>query len=163
MPCATGLRAGLVSCCDQGGNTALLVACASGRLDVARWLVTDAGSDARSERSIVSCRSLLSASLCFRVVSCATKFCGLVSCCDQIGDTALLTACAHGYLDVARWLVTDAGSDAQLERDNVSSHCSFRCGCASMLRRERRCFVLGVMLSSVWQYSPSGGMCQWSP
>ena len=44
--------------CDQGSCTALLVACHKGHLDVARWLVTDAGSDARSERDDVSCRRL---------------------------------------------------------------------------------------------------------
>jgi hypothetical protein len=46
----------LVSCCDQDGSSALLEACAFGHLDVVRWLVTDAGSDVRSERDNVSCR-----------------------------------------------------------------------------------------------------------
>ncbi len=45
-------------CCDQDGRTALLLACADGHLDVVRWLVTDAGSDVRSERDEVSCRCL---------------------------------------------------------------------------------------------------------
>ena len=40
-------------------------------------------------------------------------------CCDQDGSTALLWATRCGYLDVARWLVTDAGRDARSERDHV--------------------------------------------
>jgi hypothetical protein len=46
----------LVACCDQGTNTALLLACMRGHLDVVRWLVTDAGSDARSKRAKVGWR-----------------------------------------------------------------------------------------------------------
>jgi hypothetical protein len=46
--------------CDQDGSTALLVACAKGHLDVVRFLVTDAGSDARLERTKVSCGSTMS-------------------------------------------------------------------------------------------------------
>jgi hypothetical protein len=38
---------------------------------------------------------------------------------SQVGDTALLLACRHGHVDVARWLVSDAGSDARSERSNV--------------------------------------------
>jgi ankyrin repeat protein len=37
----------------QVGHTALLVACAAGQIDVVRWLVTEGGSDARSERDKV--------------------------------------------------------------------------------------------------------------
>jgi hypothetical protein len=44
---------------------------------------------------------------------------GVARCFDQYGYTALLLACHDGHLDVARWLVTDAGSDARLERTNV--------------------------------------------
>ncbi len=43
---------------DQNGATALLLACGNGHLDVVTWLVTNAGSDARSERTNVSCRCL---------------------------------------------------------------------------------------------------------
>jgi hypothetical protein len=39
--------------CEQGGSTALLLACGCGHLDVARWLVEEAGCDARSERDKV--------------------------------------------------------------------------------------------------------------
>ncbi len=128
----------LVSCCNQVGDTALLNACADGRLDVARWLVTDAGSDVRSERCNVrsSCRcscGCLDVSFLYR-----EPLLGAWGwCCDQDGSTALLVASAKGHLDVARWLVTDAGSDARSERSNVSCRC--RCGfpCVSLLRRER--------------------------
>jgi hypothetical protein len=44
----------------------------------------------------------------------------VVPCSAQYGRTALLVACAHGRLDLVRWLVTDAGSDARSERDNVN-------------------------------------------
>ncbi len=49
-----------------------------------------------------------------------------VWCYDQHDATALLLACEHGHLDVARWLVTDAGSDAS-ERDYVSCCCLCVC------------------------------------
>ncbi len=42
----------------QNGYTALLLACLSDHLDVARWLVTDAGSDARSERWLIADRDV---------------------------------------------------------------------------------------------------------
>jgi hypothetical protein len=66
-----------------------------------------------------------------------------VSCCDQDGWSALLVACVRGRLDVARWLVTDAGSDARSERHNVSCRCS--CGClrVSFLYREPLLRALG--------------------
>jgi hypothetical protein len=53
--------------------------------------------------------------------------------CDQYDVTALLAACDNGHLDVARWLVTDAGSDARLERDCVSYRCLCVCDCAFSL------------------------------
>ncbi len=37
----------------------------------------------------------------------------------QDGDSALLLACWHGHIDVARWLVSEAGSDGRSERNNV--------------------------------------------
>jgi hypothetical protein len=46
----------LAWCCDQDGTSAVLLACSNGHLDIVRWLVTDVGSDVRSERSDVSCR-----------------------------------------------------------------------------------------------------------
>jgi ankyrin repeat protein len=55
---------------------------------------------------------------------CDDVLCG-VSCSDQNGHTAALMACANGHLDVVRWLVTEAGSDARSERDNVSCRCVF--------------------------------------
>jgi hypothetical protein len=61
----------------------------------------------------------------------------LVSCRDQDGWSALLEACVHGHLDVARWLVTDAGSDARSERNNVSCRCSCPRLHVSLLFRER--------------------------
>jgi hypothetical protein len=38
----------------QSGNSALLLASCNGRADVVRWLVTEAGCDARSDRNRVS-------------------------------------------------------------------------------------------------------------
>jgi hypothetical protein len=44
----------------------------------------------------------------------------MVLCCRaQFEFTALLSACHHGHLDLARWLVTEGGSDARSERDSV--------------------------------------------
>jgi hypothetical protein len=82
----------------------------------------------------------------FRCCSVSDDGLCLVSCCDQDGWSALLVACAFGHLDVARWLVTDAGSDARSERSNVSCRCSFLRLSTSLLCRERGCFVLGVVL-----------------
>jgi hypothetical protein len=42
---------------------------------------------------------------------------------SQKGSSALLLACLRGHIDVARWLVSEAGSDARSERNNVG-----RCG-----------------------------------
>ncbi len=56
-----------------------------------------------------------------------------VWCCDQYSCTALLLACECGHLDVARWLVTDAGSDALSERDEVSCRCLCVCNCGLSL------------------------------
>jgi ankyrin repeat protein len=110
--CHCGVRGDVLS---QNGYSALLVACCDGHIDVARWLVSEAGSDARSERNIVS--------------RCDTSACGCVVVCFhggmrgdvllQDGSTALLLTCRDGHIDVARWLVSEAGSDARSERDHV--------------------------------------------
>jgi ankyrin repeat protein len=115
-------------CCDQSGCTALLLACANGHLDVARWLVTVAGSDARAERDNVCIPGAIRVCVMFDVVivvgplMCVCSLRGV----DQDRATALLLACENGHLDVARWLVTDAGSDARAERSDVSCRGSCR-------------------------------------
>jgi hypothetical protein len=38
---------------------------------------------------------------------------------SQDGDTTLLLACLKGHIDVARWLVSEAGSDARSEQNDV--------------------------------------------
>jgi hypothetical protein len=38
----------------------------------------------------------------------------------QDGFTALVLACRNGQTNTARWLISDANSDARTERDNVS-------------------------------------------
>ncbi len=107
-----------------------------GHLDVARWLVTNAGSDARSERNNVSCRCSCNCLCVFLVVPRTAMLLFGVWCCDQFGGSALLAACLDGHLDVARWLVTDAGSDVRSERDNVS--CPMLCSCTSAAGLYRR-------------------------
>jgi hypothetical protein len=98
---------------SQRGNTALLLACLSGRIDLVRWLVFEAGSDARSERNNVGrCDD----AACGCVIDCHF---GVRDVLSQRGNTALLLACCNGHLDVARWLVEEAGSDARSEEDEV--------------------------------------------
>ncbi len=53
----------------------------------------------------------------------------------QYDTTALLEACFDGHLAVVQWLVTEAGSDAASERDNVS--CAAYCRCRVSLARRR--------------------------
>jgi ankyrin repeat protein len=102
-------------CCHQNGYSALVMACLNGHLDVVRWLVTSAGSDARSESTNVSCLFRRHRE-CLRRQKHRHDLCY----CDQYADTALLLACANGHLDVARWLVTDAGSNARSQQSDVS-------------------------------------------
>jgi ankyrin repeat protein len=113
---------------SQNGYTALLLACRNGHIDVARWLVSEAGSDARSERDNV-CRCDDGACGCVAVCHCGV--CGDVV--SQDGSTALLWACWSGHIDVARWLVSEAGSDVRSERDNVGRCGDAPCGCVVVL------------------------------
>jgi ankyrin repeat protein len=104
-----------VAMLSQVGDTALLLACCKGHIDVARWLVSEAGSDARSERNNVG-RCDDAACACVVV----DRRCGVHGdVLSQGGHTALLLACYNGHIDVARWLVSEAGSDARSERNNV--------------------------------------------
>jgi hypothetical protein len=48
---------------------------------------------------------------------------------SQDGYTALLLACLRGHIDVARWLVSEAGSDARSERNNVCRCDDAACVC----------------------------------
>ncbi len=109
---------------SQYGNIALLLACYKGHIDVARWLVSEAGSDARSERNNVSCCDDAACG-CVVVSDCGVRG-DVVS---QNGETALLLACQNGHIDVARWLVSEAGSDARLEQKNVGRCDDAACGC----------------------------------
>jgi ankyrin repeat protein len=129
--------------CEQSGRTALLCACANGRLDVAQWLVTSGGSDARSERINVRI-------LCGVVVACArsggvrgSRVVWRVR--EQTGHTALLLASAFGHVNVVQWLVTTAGSNARSERSNVSRLCRCRYELLDVIIRLELCrTVCGV-------------------
>jgi ankyrin repeat protein len=128
-----------VCCGGQLGATALLVACRSGHLDVAQWLVTLPGIDARLERDNVSLflflPSLRAASVVLTVAVLPRGDVNHVTRCDQNGFTALLLACESGRFGVAQWLATEAGSDAASERDNQVSCavcCRWRSGCVTL-------------------------------
>ncbi len=130
-----------VACCDQWGHTALLLACEYGHLDVARWLVTAAGSDARSERSKVGCPLLCSCTSaaglyrrlasceCVRLVGCSAfprqppdsekLRHGVALLLSQHGDTALSIACRRRHWSVARWLIDE--QDVELVRLGVAA------------------------------------------
>jgi hypothetical protein len=71
---------------------------------------------------------------------------------DQNGRSALLLACTGGHLDVARWLVTDAGSDARLERSNVSCCCSFRLYVSLLFLERLVCALCRVVIRMVGQH-----------
>ncbi len=103
-----------VAVVGQIGRSALLVACAAGRVDVARWLLASAGCDAKLERDEVRGHVARSS-----VAACIRERATVLCCRAQFEFTALLSACHHGHLDLARWLVTEGGSDARSERDNV--------------------------------------------
>jgi ankyrin repeat protein len=108
---------GSCACCarEQNGRTAHLLACANGHLNVAQWLVTSTGTDARSENVGRVCAAVVS------FFGRGDDLHGSAVCCvrGQTGHTALLLASALGHIDVVQWLVTSAGSDARSERSNV--------------------------------------------
>ncbi len=87
--------------------------------------MTKVGSDARTERDGVSlpfavCVLALLLLCVLSDVKLVFAVCRVVS---QDGTTALLKACRNGHLAVVQWLVTEAGSDATSERDDVSCRC----------------------------------------
>jgi ankyrin repeat protein len=106
--------------------TALLTACAYGHLDVVTWLVTNAHSDAASERDRVSPPlfslrvTARATALLFDCVVCAVHILAVAWRRGKLGATALLVACRDGHLAVVQWLVTSAHSDAASERDSAS-------------------------------------------
>ncbi len=104
-----------VAVVGQIGRSALLAACAAGRVDVARWLLASAGCDAKLDRDKV--RGHVAHSSVAACIHEASD--GAVLPPSQCECTALLSACHHGHLDLARWLVTEGGSDARSERDKV--------------------------------------------
>jgi hypothetical protein len=128
-------------------TAAVLAACCAGDVSLLRRLMRehvecDAGVRRHTLRDDVSV---------LRVVRCGGRGSQLTGmrvgmCCGQDGGTALLWACRCGRLDVVRWLVTDAGSDARSEWDNVSL---FRLLCAvvwaASLGWDVFCFVLVVI------------------
>jgi hypothetical protein len=127
-----------VTVVGQIGRSALLVACAAGRIDVARWLLASAGCDAKLDRDEV-CGHVAHSSVaaCIREASY-----GAVLPPAQCECTALLSACRRGHLDLARWLVTEGGSDARSERDKVRRswcYCVLTGCCENRDVRDRRC------------------------
>jgi ankyrin repeat protein len=96
----------------QFGYTALLLACWNGDADLARWLLTSAGSNARLESENVRCVQCLVCVICVRERTFEVA-------CEQEGYTALLLACLGGHADLTRWLVSSAGSNPQEEEDEV--------------------------------------------
>jgi hypothetical protein len=108
-------------------TAAVLAACCAGDVSLLRRLMRepvecDAGVRFHTLVDDVSVCCVLCAACCGRARLTAD---GLACryCCGKTGGTALLWACYCGRLDVARWLVTEAGSDARSERDSVRSCC----------------------------------------
>ncbi len=120
-------RCVMMMLCTQDGNTALLVACWSGHLEVVQWLVSSAGSNAATERDNV--RTMMWVSATTIAFYGADSIGGTCCVCIQDGYTALLRACAIGKLKVVQWLVTSAVSNAVTEQNNVRIIVQ-RCGCA---------------------------------
>jgi hypothetical protein len=109
----------------QRQMTPLLLACTGGHLTTAKWLVANAGCNARTDRNKVRGAVLLSCSPP-PVVSSRVPARMLALRVLQNNETALLLAAANGHLEVLQWLVAEAGSDARLERNSVcgSALCS---------------------------------------
>jgi ankyrin repeat protein len=111
-----------VAVVGQIGRSALLVACAAGHVDVARWLLASVGCDAKLERDKVRLTMAFPA----RVWVIVQHVNGFQCECDggrvvvvQEQCTALLCACMAGKADVVRMLVSSGASDARSERDQV--------------------------------------------
>jgi hypothetical protein len=121
----------------------MLLACAGGYFELARWLITEAGSDARSERE----RNVRLQAPAVPIPRCAassshnhttlrhrhSSVWALVP--QDQGFTALLYACESGDVEFAKWLVREAGS-------YVREHCSVRVSacaspCVAAVNRER--------------------------
>jgi hypothetical protein len=78
---------------------------------VVGWLECSSGEGWRE--SVVSC-------VCVWLFVCGSeRDCSVCVVPTQAGATALLIACRNGHLEVARWLVSSAGSNAATERDSV--------------------------------------------
>jgi hypothetical protein len=121
------------------GTAAVLAACSAGDVSLLRRLIRehavlcDAGVRRHTLRDKVSV-------CCMRLgVVCARQTADGLACRDVVVREAG-RACRCGRLDVARWLVTGADSDARSERSNVSSFCHSVCelGLVVMVR----CFLL---------------------
>ena len=123
---------------DGWDTAAVLAACWAGDAALLRRLMREhAECDAGvRRRTLVDAVSCVLCAPCY-AVRLWSKGLRVRRCCRQNrGGTALLWACITGRLDVARWLVTDAGSDVRSERDNVS--CPLLCSCTSAAGLYRR-------------------------
>jgi hypothetical protein len=142
----------------EGWDTAaVLAACCAGDVSLLRRLIRehavlcDAGVRRHTLRDKVSV-------CCMRLgVVCARQTADGLACRDVVVREAG-RACRCGRLDVARWLVTGADSDARSERSNVSCFCHSVCelGLVVMVR----CFLLSRVVFSIrmvtqpfWQHA----------